>query len=128
MPVASIVTGSPCEVDAVHPRPERPRQVGVGAGHRQAALLGDLLGRLVAHRGGQGQRRVDDVADDVLAVGVRAVDDEDPGVDADLVGRQPHAVGRGHAREHVQQQPAERPVELGDRGARRGAAPGRCRR
>ena len=107
MPVASIDTGSPLHVDAVHPGPEGARQLGVGAGHRQAALLGDLLGRLVPDRLGERQRRVDDVADDVLAVGVRAVDDEDPGVDADLVGRQPHAVGRGHAGEHVEHEAAQ---------------------
>ena len=57
-------------------------------------------------------------ADDVLAVGVRAVDDEDPGVDTDLVGRQAHAVGLGHAREHVEQQPAQALVEHGHRRAR----------
>jgi hypothetical protein len=42
------------------------------------------------------QLGVHHVADDVLAVGVRAVDDEDARVDADLVGRQAHTVGGLH--------------------------------
>ena len=105
-------------IDAVHPGPEGAGQLGVGAGHRQAALLGDLLGRFPLVRLQDGQLRVHHVADDVLAVGVRAVHHEHPGVDADLVGRQPHPVGGVHAREHVQHEAAQGLLEHGHRGAR----------
>ena len=45
---------------------------------------------------------------------VRAVEDEQPQVDADLVRRQPDAVGGSHRVEHVRDERAQRVVDLLD--------------
>ena len=58
--------------------------------------------------------RVDDDAARPIALLVGAVVDEDAQVDADLVGREPDAVGRRHRVEHVRDERAELVVDLLD--------------
>jgi len=101
----------------------RPSDLGVLAGYGQAALgVGDEDALL-----GQVQDRVDHVGDGACTGGVGAVEHEDPGVDADLVGGQSDAVGGVHAGEHVCDELGEGVVEDGHLGAatvqHRGAVP-----
>ena len=74
--------------------------------HRQAALL--VL---------PGLRRLDDGGIDDGEGAVAGVVDENPLLDADLVGRQPHPGCGVHGLDHVVGQPGQCPVELGDVGA-----------
>ena len=91
----------PLRVDAPGPDDRE-----VQPGDRQAPLL------VLPTLGGLDDRRVDDGEGPVAGVV-----DEDPLLDADLVGGQPDAGSGVHRLDHVVGQPGERPVELGDVGA-----------
>jgi hypothetical protein len=119
-PGADDPDGVAVDVDAADLGGVGAGQVGVLPRHRQAALAVEVEAALAARR--QVQHGVHDVGDDVLArglgLGVGAVDDEDAGVDADLVGGQPDPVGGVHRGEHVRHELDEVVVERRHRGAR----------
>lgn len=94
---------------ALDDRTVEPRGGRFEAGQREAALraaYGDAVGL--------DQSGVDEVPEVTDVVVVRAVVDEHPQWNADLVGREADALGRVHGGVHVLDEPGERGAEVGD--------------
>src|SRR3954471_8770409 len=120
-PVPSITSGSP-SLSNPWTTDRSGRGTGMtapapgGAGPRKAPLA--VVGQPAPGRVGLLEHRVDDVPDMPDPVVVRAVVDEKPQIDVDLVGREAGPVRDVHREEHVVDQRREIGPELGHVPAR----------